>query len=157
MVLIADDRNYHSIDELEASIRPETVCLQESCNANEYRLVTVGITDIELPKLELWFLRMVEILKTYEKRLRDLIRVSTSVEDLETRFKLRKLCLIVEQRTKLIRSKVDRGHYIFCRLANASWNTTEAYVDAIGNANLEYDHKVVDLSGGLGVAFAYIK
>jgi hypothetical protein len=153
----AEETRRYSLEELESSIKPETVCLLESCNANEFRLGINGITDVDLPKLELWFLRMVEILKTYQKRLRDLNRVSTSVEDLETRFKLRKLCMIIERRTNLIRSKVDRGHYIFCRLANASWNTTEAYVDAIGNSNLEYDHKVVDPSGGLGEAFAYIK
>jgi len=146
----------YSTDELEGSFKPEFVCLQESCNATEVRLLDVGIENIEISKLELWLTRLVSILGTYVKRCNSLarfVRASTSAED---RLKLLQLSAIINTRTDIIRGKVNRARYIWSRLVNAAWNTTEAFVDSLGAGRMELDNKWADPSG-CGEGFSYIK
>merc|ERR1711998_340264 len=54
-------------------------------------------------------------------------------------------------------NKIEKARFMFGRLANAAWNTTEAFVDNEGSYKLELDNKLVDPSGGRGEAFSYIK
>ena len=62
-------------EELETNFDPEFVCLQESCNANEARLLEIGIRNIDLSKLELWLKRMVKIKATYVNRYKYFKRI----------------------------------------------------------------------------------
>jgi len=152
----AEKERRFSVDKLESSFKPEYVCLQESCNANEVRLLDAGIENIELSKLELWLTRMVQILGFYEKRSRTLSKGLKVMNQPEGIFKLNKLKLLFDKKAKAIKEKVEMGRYIWRRLANASWNTTEAFVDSLGSGRLELDNIWGDPSGRKE-GFSYIK
>jgi len=152
----AEKERKFSVEELESAFKPEYVCLQESCNSNEVRLLDVGIENIELSKLELWLTRMVHILGVYAKRSKTLSKTAKSIDDPIAKFKVLKLLAIVDKRASNFKSKIEKARYIWRRLANASWNTTEAFVESLGSGRLDLENIWADPSGRKE-GFSYIK
>lgn len=156
----AEKMKRFSLEELETNFDPEFVCLQESCNANEARLLEIGIRNIDLSKLELWLKRMVKIKATYVNRYKYFKRIigyNNTKMTTDSRKKLLQYSILMNRRTKMLESKVERARFIFACLAVASWNTTDAFIDSLGHPKLELENKIVDPSGGRHEAFAFIR
>ena len=98
------------------------------------RLLDRGVKNLELTKLDMWLRRTTLIKKTYEKRKKYFVRLLQSSQKMEneTKRKFIKLSIIMDRRAKALSSKIERARFMFSKLANASWNTTEAFVDSIG-------------------------
>ena len=119
-----------------------------------------GIKNIEISKLELWLKRVVTIKSTFVKRVKYFKRIlasnNTKLTD-DLREKLTHFSVLMERRTRELESKIKRARFIFASLTVASWNTTDAFVDSLGQPKLELENKIVDPSGGRHEAFAFIK
>jgi hypothetical protein len=119
----------YSEEELAKAFTPEDVCLQESCNATEYLLMDLGINrDIELPVLEDWLQRMQRLIAwkedqyiTFKQRKQKYKDNLSAVHGYNRHMKIQMNSL------KKLYDTLRIGEFIFERLVNAPWNTTEAY------------------------------
>lgn len=167
------ERRY-SVDELVKNFTPEDVCLQESCNAAEYRLFQEHITDIDLPKVEAWLTHMTEMKKWNTNRVKVLDRIlgklqhapaqSEAEESVITRLQagIERLSRSLRQHVKHIDARLKVGQFLFSRLVVAPWNTTEAFVrsqlerDGSGRMDLNALGRIADPSGR-GEGFSFVR
>lgn len=133
----------YTADEIAKSFSPEEVCLQESCNAAEYRLYHQHITDIDLSKVEAWLTLMHKVKQgkldraQRVKRLVNECAVKASLAHL--RQPLDALMKILVKDIQRLEGKMNIARYIFNSLVVAPWNTTEAFV----RSHLERDGQVI--------------
>jgi transcription initiation factor TFIID subunit 1 len=163
----------YTVEELIKSFTPEDVCLQESCNAAELRLLSYGIIDIELQRVRQWLERMkrlkdcridnaAKLKMIVNDKMMQLNSISSrpNNDQLNTLvMKLNKVLRILLNDIKKLDEKIKLGQFVYGRLLIAPWNTTEAYV----KSHIEKDGLgKMELSGqgdpsGRGEGFAFVR
>lgn len=162
----------HTEEEIAGSFTPEDVCLQESCNAAEYRLVQDHIHDIELAKLETWISRIHRsklMMQMRVDKLRDIIFNTQSLAQSSSSSKTNgtadnrteKLGILRDIFVKAINrmdKKLAAARFIFDRLVTAPWNTTKTFVESLLNSDGKGRMELVGVGdpSGRGEGFAYV-
>jgi len=157
----ADLERRFSPEELSRSFTPEDVCLQESCNAAEYRFFQQHITDVDLSKIEMWLTHTENVKQLQMDRAEKAMRLAGDCKaanpDLSSA--IERFIFVLIQQIRRTEAKLAVGRFIFDRLAAAPWNTTEAYV----RSHLERDGQGrLDLKGagdpsGCGDGFSFVR
>ena len=157
---IYDIERYYNIDEIVRTFTPEDICLQESCNAAEYRLFQQYITDIDINKIENYLLYIYNIKKielNFIEKIKKIIHENKNNNILINI--LNNFLLILIKKINKLNQKLEVGRFIFNRLITAPWNTTEAYV----HSHLEKDGQgKMQLQGiadpsGIGEGYSFIR
>ncbi|KAJ1423751.1 hypothetical protein B484DRAFT_480649, partial [Ochromonadaceae sp. CCMP2298] len=130
-----------SPEELSRAFTPEDVCLQESCAAMEMRLYRQNITDVDLSKVEMWLQHTHEVKLRQTARLAEVRKIRT--RDAALAASLEQLVSILQKKIRRLDGRLSVARYVFDRLKQAPWNTTEAYVrsylerDGMGRMELQ--------------------
>lgn len=130
-----------SVPVLTKAFTPEDVCLQEACNAAEYRMFQQHITDMELSKLQAYLHHMHKVKAFRAKRLEVLSHLPN-----------RELWEILKKDYDRLEKRLSIARFIFDRLVVAPWNTTDAFLSS--------DKMMLQGIGdpsGRGEGFAYVK
>jgi hypothetical protein len=171
----------YSMENLARSFTPEDVCIQESCNAAEYRLLQSNITDMELMKVQV-YLNYLHLKKQFCKERFDALKIQ--IEDYSRRYqssftsssssssaalpfatweqfqlKSSQLLEVLSKEIFRIQKKQQIARFLLERLMVAPWNTTEVFVNSvIKNDSLgKMDVRGKGDPSGRGEGFAYVR
>eukprot|EP01034_Spumella_vulgaris_P022021 gene22021-28115_t len=156
------DRKF-SAEEIAKSFSPEEVCLQESCNAAEYRLFCQNISDVDLSKVEAWLTLMHKIKQFKSERVQKVKRLASEAASKSSMAHLvaplDRLVKFLTRDIERLNTKMGIARHIFERLVVAPWNTTEAYIrshtehDGLGRMEL----LGIGDPSGCGEGFAFVR
>eukprot|EP01039_Chlorochromonas_danica_P011575 gene11575-12965_t len=176
-----------TLESLIKEMTPEDVCLQEACNAAEYRLFHQdGVVDIALHKVQAYLHYMHKVKAFAEQRIKSLRSLSEDFRLRQTANTvgaitsssssllaqgnsnnaavLHRHCLslidILDQDLRRLEKKLSIARLIFDRLLAAPWNTTEAFVRTVLDRDLSQGRMVIQGVGdpsGRGEGFAFVR
>ena len=149
------ERKSLTTEDIAKSFTPEDVCLQEACNAAEYRFYQQHISDLDLTKVEAWISHIFNLKKFSASKMKEIV---ASDQDLDSRY-AGKLMGVLMRKMQSLDGMLNIARFIFDRLAVAPWNTTAAYVCSF----LENDNSgFMELRGigdpsGRGEAYSFVR
>jgi hypothetical protein len=122
--LLEGERKSLTTEDIAKSFTPEDVCLQEACNAAEYRFYQQHISDLDLTKVEAWISHIFNLKKFSASKMKEIV---ASDQDSDSRY-AGKLMVVLMRKMQSLDGVLNIARFIFDRLAVAPWNTTAAYV-----------------------------
>eukprot|EP01038_Epipyxis_sp_PR26KG_P009931 gene9931-13360_t len=150
----------YSPEELAKTFTPEDVCLQESCNATEYRLFQQHIVDLSLSRIESWLTRMHKLKQYKMDRAEKVKRLANSNRDSTLSPFFDQTVKVLIKDIQRLDTKLSIARFIFERLVQAPWNTTEAFVkshlERDGLGKMEIQGKADPSGRGEGFSFVRI-
>lgn len=163
LAMAAEMEREYSSEELVKSFTPEDICLQESSNAYEYRMHEIfGIhEDVNVAIIDEWIQRMNRF-KTLKIdhiiHLRKFLKMASHVSYSIDISNLTQVIKVLMHQLHQLQDKLNTAMFIFDRLVQAPWNTTEAFVGSVLDKDKLGVMDVIghgDPSGGNGDGFAF--
>jgi hypothetical protein len=117
----AEMEKKYSPEEIAKQFSPEDVCLQESCNAAEYRLFRQHVNDVDLSKIESWLTLMHRVKKfkmdraEKAKRLSNQYTKTDCVKFNKLHDSLEKLVHILVREIEKLDEKMSIARFLFDR------------------------------------------
>jgi len=149
------ERKSLSAEDIAKSFTPEDVCLQEACNAAEYRFFQQHISDLDLAKVEAWISHIFNVKKFSASKIKEIV---ASDQDLGSQH-TGKLTGVLLTKMQSLDGMLNIARFIFDRLAVAPWNTTAAYVCSfLENDNSGYmELRGIGDPSGRGEAYSFVR
>lgn len=107
------------------------VCLQESLCAAEYRMLRLGLENIDLAKLGQWLHFYTEVREFKWRKAIRLVSLLDRCRDSKLKSAYGALKKSLLRDVKELDTRLELGRYIRRYLLSCPWNTTEAFRDKV--------------------------
>eukprot|EP01041_Mallomonas_annulata_P005301 gene5301-10601_t len=159
-----------NMEYLESRLTPEDVCVQESCNAGEWKLKEAGIEifsdptkSVSLPQVEAWLEVTLRWRDFSRKRANKMSAMAHEMRNTQKGAALSQLAKLLTKDVQRLQRRLDIGRAIHERLLVTPWSATDAFVKGHVERGISGSGTgMLELTGpgdpsGIGEAYAYVR